>query len=498
MSTCTLNKTISLTKRGLLAGLAMPGENAVSIKIDGPHGEGKTATAHAVAKALGGYCLVVEGGSLKEGEMTGIPFAQTNSDGSKEVDFVPYYQTAAIQRLQKKVYETAKKGFLGGDVKLEEDGTTTYKVGKDTVVLPARDIDEIILAGEQNKYQFGDDLPYEVKLRLLKTGAIKPVVLFFDEINRTDTQTAKELMNIILTKSVNGYKFPWWVFVMSAVNPAGQDSVYATNEMDAAQMDRFLTIQFGADIEEWTDYAIDSNFNPDYIVALNTNKELFTSGIKNNENDYEVSIMPTPRSHTICQYIYSTKEIINASGFMTPEEIGATEDHIRILFEGKIGRKPAAAMIKALRNKEDYIDPEDLIDGKGKTLKDIYVKKISNMKSLSKRILINNLLKTIASKMIATFYDQTDKDLDKAKKAKDKWTNMMAQLKQFFGMLEGANQNIFATVSFQTNVALTDPKYAKYCKDSLFKALSSLYTVEIIEQLSMKVRLTASGDIDRK
>ena len=65
-------------------------------------------------------------------------------------------------------------------------------------------------------------------------------IIFIDEINRTENTVYKELMNILLTRSVNGYQFPWWVLFVGAMNPSTQNSVYATNEMDPAQLDRFL------------------------------------------------------------------------------------------------------------------------------------------------------------------------------------------------------------------------------------------------------------------
>lgn len=503
MSKLTFKDTVLSTKYALLAGLSMPGENQVSVKIDGIHGEGKTACAHAIAKDLGGECLVVEGGSLKEGELTGLPFANTTSSGKKEVNFVPYYQIAAIQRLEEDVYNRAKtEGLMGGTVVLDaQTGETKYKVNasdKNWKVVPARSRASMILEGEQNQFKFGEDLPYEIKLQLIKTKAVTPVVLFFDEINRTDTQTAKELMNIILTKSVNGYKFPWWVFVVSAVNPCGQDSQYAVNEFDAAQMDRFLTLQFTANQEEWTDFAMMDGINQDYIVALSTNQDIFKSGIDANENEYETSIMPTPRSHTICSYIYGSREALTMSGFFDGEEISKFDNVIKWLFEGKIGRKPAALMMKALKNKEDYIDPIEMLDGKTDHLAEKWRKKVSEMKSISLRLLTGNIIKAFSTTLVKPYFDRMSKDADVKAKATKKWDNTLAQLKEFYSLIPAALKTLFGYLTIQTSIAFDDPALIKYNKQVLFYPLASVLSQEVVDQLQTKVNLSKSGQIDQK
>lgn len=503
MATLNFSKAVLATKYALLAGMGMPGENQVSVKIDGAHGEGKTAAAHAIAKELGGECLVVEGGSLKEGELTGLPYANTTSDGRKEVNFVPYYQIAAIQRLERDVYARAQKGLLGGTVILDENGDVKYKEdpeSKEFKTATSRSRASAILEGEVNAYKFGDNLPFSVKLKLLKSKEITPVVLFFDEINRTDTQTAKELMNIILTKSVNGYKFPWWVFVVSAVNPCGQDSQYAVNEFDPAQMDRFLTIQFKADPEEWQNFAIESDLNQDYIIALATNSEIFTSGIKNNENEYETSILPTPRSHTICAYLYGAQSTLAGSGFFNPAEMKAVEESIlRYLMEGKIGRRAAALMMKSLKNREDYIDPLDMIDGKSDKIKDKYVEKLKTMKSISKRILAGNVIKAMSTTLIKTYFDRSNPaDPEKAKKAKEKWENIFAQTKQFYDLCESSIQSLFAYLSVQTQVNIDDPKYAKYNKQTIFLPISKVLSQEMVDQLAARTLIVKTGGMDKQ
>ena len=118
-----------------------------------------------------------------------------------------------------------------------------------------------MLSGDENRYAMNDLTPQE-KISALLSGKVRPVILFIDEINRTENSVYKELMNILLTRSVNGYEFPWWVFFVGAMNPSTQNSVYATNEMDPAQLDRFIKIKVGDNTKEWLSYGKTTGIDP--------------------------------------------------------------------------------------------------------------------------------------------------------------------------------------------------------------------------------------------
>lgn len=493
----SIKTTERLLKRACLTNLFLPDGIAITPLLSGAHGLGKSAIAKQVAKDLKGYAVTIDCSTIKEGEITGIPFAQTTEDGSKEVRFVPYFQTARIAKLEKKVYEQAKKGFLKGTVKLNDDGSTTYTDSTGEHVIPAITTDEQILTGVDNQYAFGEALPAEIKLRLLQSGEITPVVINFDEMNRTDNQTMKEFMNILLGRIVNGYKFPWWVFMVGAVNPCGQDSVYSTNELDAAQLDRFLKIKVGADLNEWVDYAIDRGLNQDYILALSTADEVFQTKGKGYD-DSEDDLGPTPRSHEICSYIYDTSEVLKNSGYFTPEEMQNFDDDTRALIMGKIGVKAGRVVMSNLKNRENFIDPAKLITGKSSELNKDLVTKIMGMKMLAKHILMRNVIKHISTTSIKTYYSQGAKSAEDASTAKNTWSKMLAQIKEFFGLLDGATQVIFAKTIYTTKVNIADPKFAKYNEKTLFSALSGILSMEIIEQVAMVDRVAKSDEINQK
>lgn len=78
--------------------------------------------------------------------------------------------------------------------------------------LSGKTAEDDALDGDENRYALESITPTQ-KLDMLKSGEIKPVIVFIDEINRTENSVYKELMNILLTRSVNGYRFPWWVLL---------------------------------------------------------------------------------------------------------------------------------------------------------------------------------------------------------------------------------------------------------------------------------------------
>ena len=199
-----------LSKRIMLTNLLTNDYSiALTPLLSGKHGIGKSQVAKQIAKDLDGICITIEGGTLKEGEITGIPYQYRNENDEIQFKFLPYYVVDRIQKAER---------LLNKEIKVEDNL-------------------DIILNGDENKYSI-NELSFEEKIDLITAKKVKPVIIFFDEINRTDNAVFRELMNIILTRTINGYRLPWWVFIIAAMNPSTQNSMYATNEIDPAQLDR--------------------------------------------------------------------------------------------------------------------------------------------------------------------------------------------------------------------------------------------------------------------
>lgn len=493
----SLENTARLTKRAVLTNLFMPKGLAVTPLLAGSHGIGKSMIVHTIAKSLGGESLVIEGGSLKEGELTGLPFQATGADGRKEVDFVPHYQIAKIQRLQKSVYESAVNGLLGGDVRIDpETKSEYYKAADGETKEIAKSKADVILSGDVNEYAFGEELPGDVKLRLLTSGEVTPVIILIDEMNRTDNQTMKEMMNIVLTRNINGYNLPWWVFFVSAINPCGQNSIYSTNDMDAAQLDRFLKINVSADLDEWINYAIDKadegkGLDQDYITALANSSEIFNSGAFKSDGDEEPDA--TPRSHEICAYIWRYAGIINQTRFFTQEERGMLNDDLRLLINAKLGSRAGRTLLSAIKNKDNYIDCSKLIDMKSADIAPEFKKKISEMRPIAQRFLLKNILKYIAREGAENYFlandDKAKPDAIKAAKVRD--ANMIAQLKAVQALIGEVTLLTFAKEAITTKYDL--PQSSKYYsaakggsnknRNTIWLCVARSFNVAIMEQI---------------
>lgn len=284
----SVNNAARLVKRAILANIATDKENvAITPLISGKHGIGKSAIVKTVAKDLGGTCITIEGGTLKEGEITGLPYQYENTQGEAQFKFLPYYAVERIQEQEKLLFEQAGKTIEENDV----------------------------LSGTENRYAQNDLAPQE-KINLLLSGKVKPVIIFVDEINRTENTVYKELMNILLTKTVNGYQFPWWVFFVGAMNPSTQNSVYATNEMDPAQLDRFLKLKVTSNTSEWIRYGKKAGISPAILQFIKENPKCLSESSA--ELDDEEKPTPSPRGWDMVDTILSSEPLLQP--FFTAKE----------------------------------------------------------------------------------------------------------------------------------------------------------------------------------
>lgn len=284
----SVNNAARLVKRAILANIATDKENvAITPLISGKHGIGKSAIVKTVAKDLGGTCITIEGGTLKEGEITGLPYQYENTQGEAQFKFLPYYAVERIQEQEKLFFEQAGKTIEENDV----------------------------LSGTENRYAQNNLAPQE-KIDLLLSGKVKPVIIFVDEINRTENTVYKELMNILLTKTVNGYQFPWWVFFVGAMNPSTQNSVYATNEMDPAQLDRFLKLKVTSNTSEWIRYGKKAGISPAILQFIKENPKCLSESAA--ELDDEEKPTPSPRGWDMVDTILSSEPLLQP--FFTAKE----------------------------------------------------------------------------------------------------------------------------------------------------------------------------------
>lgn len=282
-----INEAKRLVKRALLANITNTKKDlAITPLISGKHGIGKSQMIKSIADSLNGVCITVEGGSLKEGEITGLPYQYVDENGKTKFRFLPYYAVERIQNEERRIYELSHK---------------------------EKSFD--ILLGDENRFA-NNDISVEEKLKLIKEGTVRPTIIFIDEINRTENTVYKELMNILLTRSVNGYNFPWWVFFVAAMNPSTQNSIYTTNEMDPAQLDRFLKIKVGEDYKQWIKYGQSAGISNDILEFIKANPKCLSSD-DNALLDEELA-SPSPRGWDMVDTILKSEPYLR--DFFSEEE----------------------------------------------------------------------------------------------------------------------------------------------------------------------------------
>lgn len=326
----SVNSAKRLIKRALLANVATSKKDvAITPLISGKHGIGKSAIVKSIADDLKGTVITIEGGTLKEGEITGLPYQYENSQGQAQFKFLPYYAVERIQAQEKLLFERS------GNAMPPEDA----------------------LAGSENRYAFNDVSP-EQKINLLLSGAVQPVIVFIDEINRTETTVYKELMNILLTKTVNGYRFPWWVFFVGAMNPSTQNSVYATNEMDPAQLDRFLKLKVTSSAKEWLQYGKSSGISPAILQFIKDNPKCLSENSAELEDEEQPT--PSPRGWDMVDTILSSEPLLRP--FFTDKENNPkiVEKDMKELVSAKLGGTVAAMYFASTAKKAKPFTAEEV------------------------------------------------------------------------------------------------------------------------------------------
>lgn len=325
----SINEAKRLVKRALLANLATDKRDlAITPLVSGRHGIGKSQMVKSIAQDLGGVCITIEGGTLKEGEITGLPYQYNDENGQIRFRFLPYYAVERIQAEEKRLFELSGKAA-------------------------AREM----LSGDENRFAMNDLTPRE-KIDALFSGRVRPVILFIDEINRTENSVYKELMNILLTRSVNGYEFPWWVFFVGAMNPSTQNSVYATNEMDPAQLDRFIKIKVGDNTKEWLSYGKTAGIDSRILSFIKDNPKCLSSQAK--DLDDEEKPEPSPRGWDMVDTLLSSEKLLRPFFSDKENEPRTVERDMKNLVAAKLGASVATMFFASIVSKARALMPEEI------------------------------------------------------------------------------------------------------------------------------------------
>ena len=389
-----------LVKRAILANLTSTKKDlAITPLVSGKHGIGKSQMIKSIAEDINGVCITIEGGTLKEGEITGLPYQYKDDNGKIKFRFLPYYAIERIQNEEKRLFE--------------EFGLTNKE--------------NVALIGDENVYSNNDLLPSE-KINLILNKKIQPVIIFIDEINRTENTVYKELMNILLTRSVNGYQFPWWVFFVGAMNPSTQNSTYATNEMDPAQLDRFIKIKVKDNSKEWLKYGKNAGIDASILTFIKDNPKCLSSDEKELEDEEKPT--PSPRGWDMIDTILKSEPLLRQ--FFTDKENDpkVVDKDMKNLVSAKLGSSVCTMFFASMASKTRAIMPEELFADD-----DLLTKYRPVIISLStpKKVQTCDLL-----------LDHLKDNIDFIKLDKNYYEHVKKQLKEFINLLDSSTRLLFA------------------------------------------------------
>ena len=293
------------------------------------------------------------------------------------------------------------------------------------------------------------------KINLINEKKVKPVILFFDEINRTENAVFRELMNIILTRTVNGYKFPWWVFIIAAMNPSTQNSIYATNEMDPAQLDRFIKIKVRENADEWIEFAINNKFDQTIVNFIANNQKCLSKDGKDLEDDDTPT--PSPRGWNMVDLIIKGKDKLDE--FFTKEELNQKDKDIRTIITSKVGSEASSMYYSSLKEKNKIVTAKEIFNFEIKGIKE-EIKQVIKEQSTARN--------SITSKDIILYLKN---NLDKYLNNPEKMENINEKLHTYINLLDSSSKLLFSqnltTATTQNGIEIFDYIYHIFDKDLL-------------------------------
>ena len=191
------------------------------------------------------------------------------------------------------------------------------------------------------------------------------IVLFLDELNSAPPSIQSAAYQLVLNRRVGQYILPDNVLIVAAGNRETDRGV--TYRMPSPLANRFRHGNMVADFPSWLEYAINNGVHPDVIGYLSYAKsDLFDHDPKTSSQAFA-----TPRSWT---YV---SELLNLPAFDAAELFEQKAE-----LSGTIGEGIATKFMEHRRIAKDLPNPEDILNGRVKTLSEKMAGEISAKYSL--------------------------------------------------------------------------------------------------------------------
>ncbi|MDF2942165.1 MAG: hypothetical protein K0S01_1023 [Herbinix sp.] len=160
-------------------------------------------------------------------------------------------------------------------------------------------------------------------------------ILVLEEINRVPSDTVSVLYPLLLEKKINGHHIAEGWTIGVTMNPDTMN--YLVNSLDDAMIDRFISIEVSADIEDYINFSLKNNPNDDVLAYLQACPDMLLV-VKKAADSTALSKYPTPRGWTKVQ------ELLN--------HCILEEKLMRELVAGIVGPQAAAAFYGFCRDKD--------------------------------------------------------------------------------------------------------------------------------------------------
>lgn len=167
-------------------------------------------------------------------------------------------------------------------------------------------------------------------------------LLVLEEINRVPSDTTSVLYPLLLERRINSHSLASGWKIGVTMNPDTLN--YSVNSLDDAMLDRFVTIEITADIDDYIDYSLKNMPHYDVLAFLSACPDMLLI-TKKSADSTALSKSPTPRGWTKVQ------EILN--------NCSINEKLMKQLIAGLLGSEAAAAYYGFLRDRNFKIPSTD-------------------------------------------------------------------------------------------------------------------------------------------
>lgn len=123
-------------------------------------------------------------------------------------------------------------------------------------------------------------------------------LLVLEEINRVPSDTTSVLYPLLLERKINGHDMaPGWKIGVT-MNPDTLN--YSVNSLDDAMLDRFVSVEVTADLDDYIDYSVKNSANDDVLAFLQACPDMLLV-VKKSADATALYKSPTPRGWTKVQ-----------------------------------------------------------------------------------------------------------------------------------------------------------------------------------------------------